>query len=173
MSAAAGGPRVRTGEGGDLPAILDIYNHYVRETSITFDLEEATPASRAGWMERFSEAGPHQLLVAEADGAVAGFAYSTPFRARPAYDVTVETTVYVRAAGVRRGVGRRLYETLFARLAGERLHRAVAGVTLPNEASVAFHRAMGFEEVGVLTEVGRKFGRYWDVMFLEKPLGPA
>ncbi|MFQ5843947.1 MAG: GNAT family N-acetyltransferase, partial [Planctomycetota bacterium] len=101
---------------------------------------------------------------------VVGYACSTPFRPKPAYRTSVETTVYVAPAATGRGVGGRLYQALFDALAGEELHRAYAGIVPPNPASVALHRRFGFHEVGVAREVGHKLGRYWDVAWFEKGL---
>ena len=99
-----------------------------------------------------------------------GYATSSPFRGRAAYDPSVETTVYVADGLTRRGIGSRLYHALFASLGKEDVHRAYAGITLPNPASLALHRRFGFQPIGVYDEVGRKFGRYWSVEWLEKKL---
>lgn len=161
---------IRTGHPKDLPEILAIYNHFVENTSFTFDLERRTLEERARWLEQFAETGRHRLLVAEDAGAVVGYASSTLFRRKAAYETTVETSVYVEPDSVRRGFGRALYSALFEALAGEDVHRAVAALALPNDASVTFHQSFGFREVGVFTESGRKFDRYWDIMWMEKSL---
>ncbi|MGZ4610458.1 MAG: N-acetyltransferase family protein [Actinomycetes bacterium] len=161
---------VRPGGLGDLPALTDIYNHYVRSGAATFDIAELTVEQRREWLLHYAESGPHRLLVAVVDGEVVGYATSGPFRAKPAYATSVETSVYCRADSTGRGLGRLLYGELFAALAGEDLHRAYAGVALPNDASVALHERAGFRAVGTYAEVGRKFGRYWDVRWFERAL---
>jgi phosphinothricin acetyltransferase len=159
---------IRRGEAADLPALTELYNHYVRETAITFDVEPYTPETRRPWFEGFAAHGRHQIWVAEQDGRVVGYACTHRFRPKAAYDTTAETSVYLEPAAVGRGLGRRLYERLFESLAGADLHRLVAGVTLPNPASVALHERLGFTSSGILREVGRKFDRYWDVLWMER-----
>jgi phosphinothricin acetyltransferase len=109
-------------------------------------------------------------VVAECAGEVLGYAYSSVFRARAAYDTTVETTVYVDRSAHRGGMGTALYADLFARLAREDVHRAIACIALPNDPSVALHERLGFRNLGSLEEVGRKFGKYWDIGWYQKSL---
>ncbi|MEG8281154.1 GNAT family N-acetyltransferase [Streptomyces sp. AHA2] len=164
--------QVRPGVEDDLEALTALYNHYVRETAITFDTAIFTPRERRPWLLSHPEDGPYRLMVATEPGTgrIQGYATSSPFRAKPAYATSVETTVYVAPDAGRRGIGTLLYEALFAALSGEDLHRAYAGVALPNEASVRLHERFGFQHVGTYREVGRKFGRYWDVAWYERPL---
>ena len=162
--------KIRAARQQDLPALTEIYNHYVRTTHITFDVEPRSPQDRREWFERHPERGPHRLIVAADADAVVGYATSEPFRERPAYRTSVETSVYLHPDATGRGIGTLLYGRLFDELAGEEVHRAVAAMTLPNDASLALHRRFGFMEVGTFTEVGYKLGRYWDVLWLEKPL---
>jgi phosphinothricin acetyltransferase len=172
-------PLVRAGAEADLEALTEIYNHYVRETSITFDTQPLTPAERRPWLHSHPEDGPYRLLVAQEadfppDGGsprLLGYATSSPFRPRPAYATSVETSVYLAPDAGGRGVGTLLYRHLFEVLAGEDLHRAYAGIALPNEASVRLHQRFGFTHIGTEREVGRKFGRFIDVSRHEKPLG--
>ena len=162
-------PRIRTATLQDLPALVDIYNHYVVETPITFDLQPFTVASRRGWFDEHAPGGRHQLLVAvDTDDAVLGYATTSRWRPKAAYDQTVESSVYCRANAVGRGIGSLLYGSLFEAMAKEPVHRIVAGATMPNDASVALHRRFGFRQVGVFTSVGYKFGKYWDVAWLER-----
>jgi phosphinothricin acetyltransferase len=154
----------------DLPRLTEIYNHYVIHTPITFDLEPYTVERRAAWFEQFAPAGRYRLLVAEVDGLVVGYAGTTRFRVKPAYDTTVETTVYSSAETVGKGIGRKLYTALFDALVDENIHRIVGGYTLPNSASARLHETFGFKRVGVFSEVGFKFGKYWDVAWTERPL---
>ncbi|MDX3236370.1 GNAT family N-acetyltransferase [Streptomyces sp. ME03-5709C] len=167
--------QVRPGGEEDLQALTDLYNHYVRETPITFDLEPLSPEQRRPWLLSHPEDGPHRLLVAHAtqpDGSkgLLGYATSSPFRPKAAYSTSVETSVYCAPAAAGRGVGTLLYTALFEALRGEDLHRAYAGIAQPNEASVRLHTRFGFHPLGVYGEVGRKFGRYWDVAWYEKDL---
>lgn len=164
--------QVRPGVEADLKALTDIYNHYVRETPITFDTTVFTPEERRPWLLSHPEDGPHLLKVAaEADSQeILGYATSSPFRAKPAYATSVEVTIYLAPHAGGRGVGTLLYEALFASLAGQDLHRAYAGIAQPNEASRRLHERFGFRHVGTYREVGRKFGRYWDVAWFEKEL---
>jgi phosphinothricin acetyltransferase len=161
---------VRAGRPEDLAALTEIYNHYVIHTPITFDTEAVTPEGRAEWMSHYGKAGPHRLLVAVADGVVAGYATSSRFRDKQGYATSVETTVYCRAGYIGQGIGSRLYAALFDALRPEDLHRAYAGITIPNDASESLHRRFGFTDLGTYHEVGRKFGAYWDVLWLEKRL---
>lgn len=165
------GPQLRQALPEDLPALTELYNHYIRTSPVTFDLEPFSVAARRPWFEGFAAAGRHRLWVSEGAGGVDGFACSRGFRPKAAYDTTVETTVYLAPDAVGRGLGRRLYEALFEALRGEDVHLAVAGVTLPNDASLALHRRFGFESVGIFREVGYKFERYWDVQWFQKELG--
>ncbi|MEU6099006.1 N-acetyltransferase family protein [Streptomyces sp. NPDC047079] len=164
--------QVRPGVEGDLRALTDIYNHYVRETPVTFDTAVFTPEERRPWLLSHPEDGPHRLMVAvdRESQEVLGYATSSGFRAKPAYATSVEVTVYLAPHATGRGVGTHLYGALFAALAGEDLHRAYAGIAQPNEASVRLHERFGFRHVGTYREVGRKFGRYWDVAWYEKEL---
>ena len=160
-------PIIRAATDRDLASITEIYNHYVVETPITFDLEPRTLDDRREWFRQFADQGPHRLLVAENDGAVAAYACSTRVRPKAAYDASVEVTVYVRPETKRRGLGSTLYTKLFDLLRDEGVHRAYAVITLPNEASVRIHEDFGFRHTGTLHEVGRKFDKYWDVAWYE------
>jgi phosphinothricin acetyltransferase len=159
---------VRGARADDVPRLAEIYNHYVLTTPITFDIDPVTVEERRRWFEQFSAAGRHRLFVAEQAGTVLGYAGSHQFRTKKAYDPTVETTVYCAPEAIGCGLGTLLYGALFDALAGEDIHLAVAGITLPNDASVALHERFGFRAAGVMHQVGRKFGRYWDVAWYEK-----
>jgi phosphinothricin acetyltransferase len=161
---------IRPANRADLLRLTEIYNHYVIHTPITFDLEPHTVERRAAWFEQFALTGRHRLVVAEEDGVVQGYAGTTRFRPKAAYDTTVETTIYSRHESVGKGIGRTLYAGLFDSLAGENVHRIVGGYTLPNAASAKLHEMFGFKSVGIFTEVGYKFGKYWDVAWTERPL---
>ncbi|MGD0144612.1 MAG: N-acetyltransferase family protein, partial [Rhizomicrobium sp.] len=159
---------IRRVEARDLAALLNIYNHYVTTTHISFDVEPRTLEQRRGWFDSFAEAGRHQCFVADRDGVAIGWASSGKFKDRAAYDTSVETSVYLAPGEGGKGLGRLLYGTLFDALAKEDVHRCFGGIALPNEASIGIHLAMGFRHVGTYTEVGRKFSRFWDVAWYEK-----
>lgn len=161
---------VRPATPGDLPRLTEIYNHYVINTAITFDIERFTIEQRRPWFASFSPKGRYRLLVVEEGGLVLGYAGSHSFRIKPAYDTTVETSIYCAPEATGRGLGTLLYGALFESIRNEDIHRLVAGITMPNDASVALHRRLGFREIGRFSENGRKFGRYWDVSWLERPL---
>jgi phosphinothricin acetyltransferase len=145
-------------------------NHYVRATPTTFDIEPLTPETARSWLDGFSATGRYQLFPAIDRQALLGYACSHEFRAKHAYEPSVETTVYCDPESTGKGLGSRLYGALFAALEGEDIHRAYAGITLPNPASVILHEAFGFRYIGTYSEVGRKLGRYWDVAWYEKRL---
>jgi phosphinothricin acetyltransferase len=159
---------VRRAEKRDVPALLEIYNYYVVNTHITFDLEPRTLEQRLGWFAVFGDAGRYQCFVAERGRAVTGWACSAPFKERAAYQTSVETSVYIAPDEVGRGLGSRLYRTLFGALGTADVHRAYGGISLPNEASVSLHERLGFSVAGIYREVGRKFGRFWDVAVYER-----
>jgi phosphinothricin acetyltransferase len=162
---------VRPAREEDLAAINDLYNHYVAETHITFDDEPVTMEARREWFGHYAQTGRHRLLVAVEGEDVVGFASSSRFRPKPGYLTSVETSIYLAPEATGKGAGSRLYTELFRSLEGEDLHRAYAGIALPNPASIALHERFGFKRVAMFTEQGRKFGRYWDVAWYEKPLG--
>ncbi|MGD0864404.1 MAG: N-acetyltransferase family protein [Rhizomicrobium sp.] len=162
---------IRRVEARDLAALLDIYNRYVTTTHISFDVEPRTLEQRRAWFDSFAETGRHQCFVADRGGVAIGWASSGRFKDRAAYDTSVETSVYLAPGEGGKGLGRRLYQTLFDALAKEDVHRCYGGIALPNEASIGVHLAMGFRRAGTYTEVGRKFGRFWDVAWYEKAMG--
>jgi phosphinothricin acetyltransferase len=162
---------IRRARAEDLDALLGIYNHYVANTHITFDVEPRTREQRKAWLDGFSDGGRKQCFVAVKAGQSIGWASSGPFKDRAAYDTSVETSVYLTPDEGGKGLGRRLYQTLLDALAKEDVHRAFGGIAQPNEASVGLHLAMGYRHVGTYSEVGRKFGKFWDVAWYEKPLG--
>jgi phosphinothricin acetyltransferase len=155
----------------DAAACAGIYAPNVTAGVASFEEEAPDAADMERRIAETSERYP--WLVAERDGAVAGYAYGTVHRARRAYRWVVEVTVYVDAARQGRGVGRELYEALLPLLARQRLHVAVAGITLPNDASVALHEAAGFRPVGIYRQFGYKFGAWHDVGWWQARLAPA
>lgn len=155
----------------DLPTLTEIYNYYILHTPITFDLQPYEPYGRRAWFEEHAATGRHRLLVAEDEhGHLLGYATSSRWRPKAAYDTTVESSVYCRHGETGRGTGTQLYAALFEAIAQHDVHRIVAGATMPNAASVALHERFGFTRVGEFAEVGRKFGKYWNVAWFERPM---
>jgi len=159
-----------SGLADDARACAAIYAPYVTGTVISFEAEPPTPEELARRIA--ASATSHAWLVAEApDGAVVGYAYGAPYSPREAYRWTVETTVYLAPDGPRRsGLGRTLYTALLDRLAERGYLRAIAGIALPNDASVGVHRALGFDEIGTLRRVGWKLGAWHDVLRMQLDL---
>jgi len=159
---------IAPGSTADLEAISGIYDHYVQTTAISFDIEPPTTSWRREWFARFDDHGRHRLLVARDDEEAIAYAASVPYRPRAAYGPSVETSVYVAPSHLGRGVGSALYGALLSELEREDVHRAYAGIAMPNPASVRLHERCGFRQAGYFTEQGRKFGRYWDVAWFER-----
>lgn len=161
--------KIRPAEAGDVPRLLEIYNHYVEHTHVTFDLEPVSLESRMKWFAGFSDQGPHRLFVASDGADLIGYASSGVFRSKPAYARSVETSIYLAHDRVGTGAGTALYTHLLDGLAAEpEAHRAYGGVAIPNEASLALHQRCGFKRVATFSEAGFKFGRYWDVTWFER-----
>ena len=165
--------KVRPATENDLKAINDVYNHYVAESHVTFDVLPTSLDERREWFTHYRTTGRHRLFVAADGERVVGYASSSRFRPKPGYLTSVETSVYLEPDATGKGAGSRLYEALFKSLEGEDVHRAYAGIALPNPGSIALHEKFGFKRVAHFTEQGRKFGRYWDVAWFEKPLEGA
>lgn len=160
---------IRPARVDDAPALLEIYNHEVRTSLVTFDLVERTEADQRAWIE--DRSGAHAVVVAEDDdGTVVGFGALSPYRERPGYSTTVEDSVYVHRDHRGRGVGRLLLAELVATARAHGFHALMAKVVGGHEASITLHVAAGFEVVGHEREVGRKFGRWLDVVLLERLL---
>jgi phosphinothricin acetyltransferase len=154
----------------DLPAITEIYNYFVANTVITFDTRLFRASDRLGWFHQFAAHGPHQIFVAAGAGnVIQGFAYSSAFRDKPAYERTVEVAIYLAPHADEQGIGSTLYGALFAALDAEPgLHRAIAMIAQPNPGSAALHEKFGFRGIGELSEAGFKFGRYVDILMMER-----
>lgn len=157
----------------DLEALTSIYNHYVRHSIATFDTTPFNPDARRTWLSHFAVGSPHQLWVAVRQGAILGYASSSQYRQKAAYDTSVETTIYLHPDHLGAGIGHHLYAHLFARLSLYGLHRAYAAIAQPNPASVALHESFDFKRVGTFSEAGQKFGGYHNVDWYEKSLGPS
>lgn len=152
---------IRRAAAADLPFIAAVMNHYIATSTCTFHLEPRTAEEYAAWFRDRTDF--HPVTVAQVDGAAAGFAYLSPWRPREAYRRSVEGSVYVHPERQRRGIGRALLADLVER-ARSRGHRTlIGGACTEAEASLALQRALGFRTVGVLKDVGYKFGRWLDV----------
>jgi len=159
---------IRAARGEDLGAITSITNYYIETSTIHFAFE---PLTRAALHEQWRAAGDRfPWLVAADAGEVIGYTKAGVWRGRAAYDWTAEVAVYVRTGAHRRGVGRGLYAELLAQLGRRGFRSAIAGITLPNEPSIALHRALGFASVGTVRDAGWKHGRWCDVEFWQKRL---
>ena len=161
-------PTIRPARCSDAPAMVEIYRPHVEQSWASFELVTPSADELAARVARAQ--AQHEWLVAEASGQVLGYAYGGTHRSREAYRFTVEVSAYLAASAQGRGVGAKLYEALFERLADLGYCNAVAGVTLPNDASVAFHERLGFTPVGVYHRIGFKFGAWRDVAWYERSL---
>jgi len=172
MSEAA---RIRPATAADAAALAAIYNHYVRHSVVTFETDVVTEAHMRARLAHLATAGLPWLVAVEPQDhdadAVVGYAYASTFKERAAWRHCLETSVYVAHDAHGRGLGRALYTELFAQLAAlsaeqsphAPIHTLIAGIALPNPASVALHEAMGMEPVGVVRQGGRKFDHWIDV----------
>ncbi len=160
---------IRAATEEDLPAILEIYNDAVLHSTASYDLEPSTLEQRAAWLAARKRQG-FPVLVAEVGGAVAAFGTYGTFREKPGYRHTVEHTVYVAPGYRRHGLGRALVAELVELARAQGKHAMVGAVDAENEGSLRFHLAMGFVEVGRFREVGHKFGRWLDLIFVERLL---
>jgi L-amino acid N-acyltransferase YncA len=160
--------RIRSATKADTPALLSIYRPIVETSATSFEIEAPSISEFSARIEK-ALAG-WQWLVAEQEGQCIGYAYGSAHRERPAYRWSVEVSAYVRPDRHRLGVGRTLYLRLFDELAQKGFCHAYAGITLPNDASVALHRRVGFEPIGIFKSVGRKFAKWHDVAWFQRTL---
>jgi len=156
---------IRTATESDLGAINAIYNYYVRQSTCTYQEEPDSLEERREWFRRHDD--QHPVIVAEAEGQVAGWGSLSAYHLRSAYRRTVENSVYVRHEHHRRGIGSRLLQELIVRARDERHHAIIAGIDAEQAASVALHAKFGFEKVGHFKQVGFKFNRWLDVIYME------
>ena len=159
---------VRPAGADDAEAILEIYNHQVLTSTATFDLVPRTIREQQRWLTERS--GAHAVVVAVADDRVAGFGALSPYRERAGYATTVEDSVYVAEGHQGQGVGRLLLEHLVETARNHGFHALMAKIVGGHERSIGLHRSCGFEVVGTEREVGRKFGRWLDVVLMERLL---
>ena len=159
---------IRMAERRDAAGIRAIYNHYVTESTALFDMVPRTLDEQVQWIDDHS--GGHPALVAELDGEIVGFGSLSVFRPRPAYATTVEDSVYLLPGHQGQGIGSRLLAELLRMASAHGFHAVIARITGENEASIRLHTACGFELVGTEREVGRKFGRWLDVVEMQRML---
>jgi phosphinothricin acetyltransferase len=164
---------IRAATAADIPAITAIYDHAVRHGTASFELDPPDAAEMARRRQVLVDGG-FPYLVAEADGAVAGYAYAGPYRPRPAYRWSVEDSVYVAPARQRRGVGRTLLDRLVAEAEARGFRQMIAVIgDSAQTPSIELHRAAGFRLIGTVESVGHKFGRWLDTVLMQRPLGPG
>ncbi len=171
-AATAGGmpaTSVRPSQPSDLAALREIYNYYVENSHATFDLQPKSKDERRAWLASFATPAHRCLSAVDTQGQVVGYACSGEFKAKPAYASSVEVSVYLHPNIVAKGVGQQLYNHLLPLIDAAGVHRAYAGIALPNPRSLRLHQQHGFTEIGHLSEAGFKFDRYWDVVWLQRP----
>ncbi|TAN19900.1 MAG: N-acetyltransferase family protein [Chitinophagaceae bacterium] len=159
---------IRLIETKDHKEILNIYGHYILNTSISFEYDIPSLAEFSKRIEKVISFYP--WLVAELNGQVVGYAYASRHRERKAYDWSAESSVYIREDAHRQGIAKKLYTALFQLISLQGIVNVYAGITLPNAKSESFHKAMGFSPVGVYHHVGYKFKKWHDVLWMEKEL---
>lgn len=163
--------RIRPATADDLPAIRDIYNHYVVHSTCTYQLEPDTEQDRRDWFHNRTDR--HPVTVAEEGGRALGWASLSPWKARAGYARSVEASVYVHHDHHRRGLGRALALDLIDRARALGHHTILGGACTTQAASIALQESLGFQKVAHLREVGFKFGRWLDVVYLQLILPPA
>ncbi|MCK7614127.1 GNAT family N-acetyltransferase [Roseibium sediminicola] len=161
---------IRDAKAEDVPAILALYNHAVRETTAAWTNREETLNDRLTWFEGRKNQGLPVIVAVNGEDKVVGFASYGPFRAKEGYRFTAEHTVYVDPAEHRKGIGRVLMNRLMEIAEGNGIHLLVGGVDGANSASIGLHQSLGFEVTGRLPQTGTKFGRWLDLVFLTKVL---
>jgi L-amino acid N-acyltransferase len=158
--------QIRTAQEQDLPAILEIYNDAIINTTAVYDYEPHTLEMRKQWF-RIKEAQGYPVFVAEENGWVVGFSSIGPWRAWAAYKYSVENSIYVAADQRGKGIGKKLLEPLIEAAKQLDLHAIIAGIDATNEVSINLHRSFGFTEAGQFKQVGYKFGRWLDLTFMQ------
>lgn len=159
---------IRLATTGDAEAIRAIYNEEVLTSTVTFDLVPRSEQDQIEWME--ARSGAHAVIVAVDEGAVVGFGSLSPYRPRPAYATSVEDSVYVHRDHQGRGVGSLILGGLVERAQQHGFHTVVGRIVGGHEASIGLHRSLGFDHVGTEREIGRKFGRWLDVVVMQRML---
>jgi phosphinothricin acetyltransferase len=160
---------IRPARADDLPVLVEIDNHHIAHGHATFDEEPFTVAERQPWFAQFALDGRHRLLVAtDAEDRPVGYAGTSAYREHRSFEATVVTSIYLAPGHLGQGIGTQLYERLFAELGDEDLRVVLAGIALPNEASVALHHRFGFVDVGVFEGYALKHGRPMSSLWLQR-----
>ncbi|HEU4743395.1 MAG TPA: GNAT family N-acetyltransferase [Meiothermus sp.] len=159
---------IRTASEADAGRIAEIYNWYVLNTTVSFETEAVSPQEMEKRIQERLER--YDWLVGESEGRIVGYAYYGSFRPRAAYNHTVEVTVYLEQASIGKGFGQALYRELIESAANRGFRELIGVIALPDRGSIALHRKMGFREIGVLEQVGHKFGQYIDVALWQKSI---
>lgn len=157
---------IRPADLADAARVVAIYNYYIETSHATFEIEPVSAGEMENRMRGISRGG-YPFLVCENEGEIVGYAYGQPYKSRAAYRHSTEVSVYIRNGFGGQGIGKMLYDRLFPEIFKGDYHAIVAGVSLPNDASVRLHEAYGFEKVAHFREVGFKFGRWIDVGYWE------
>ena len=160
---------IRTATAADSEALARIYNHYIRETVITFEENDISPQEMTNRVAAVVALSLPWLVAVSGD-VIVGYAYATKWRERSAYRFSVESTVYLDHGSIGQGIGTQLYRELLTVLRAKSLHTVMGGIALPNDASVALHERLGFAKVAHFKEVGFKFGRWVDVGYWQLAL---
>jgi phosphinothricin acetyltransferase len=159
---------IAPGTEGDLPGIVEILNHTAANSCASFDTRPISVADRRDWFAQFALTGPYRLVVARRDDQIVGFACSRRYRDHEAFRETVEVGIGLEVSCRGQGLGSALYSTLFESLADEPVHVILAGIAIPNDASVALHRKFGFTEVGTFREYAVKNGRHVSSLWMQR-----
>ena len=160
---------IRTVTKQDAQAIVDIYNHYVENTVITFEEESINVSEMLKRIEKVTDSNLPWLVIEE-NNSLLGYAYATPWKARSAYRFSVEATVYLGPKEQGKGLGTQLYQTLFSELKQKSIHSVLGGITLPNPASIALHEKLGMTKVAHFHQIGRKFDQWLDTGYWQLTL---
>ncbi|MDR0297593.1 MAG: GNAT family N-acetyltransferase [Streptococcaceae bacterium] len=161
--------RFRLAKVADAATLLAIYAPYIEKTAITFEYELPSVAEFGQRIEKTLEDFPY-LVAADNSGKILGYAYAGRYRERKAYDWVVELSVYVAEEAQSQGVGKALYQRLFALLKKQNYQRAYACITSPNPSSIAFHEAFGFHLIGLMEKSGYKFDKWWGITWMDLAL---
>ena len=161
---------VRNAIVSDLPMIIDIRNYYILNTKALFESEPSSFQERLTWFNRYQNKGAYQIWVAEEVDRILGYAFSSPYRSGDSFNYTIETSIYLDPSATGKGIGSLLYDRLFEDLKNEDIHTALAGIALPNDASVALHKKFGFQEIGIFKEYAQKNGKFINSIWLQKML---
>ncbi len=161
---------IRYAEPNDLPGIVDIINYYNANGISTFDSRQYSTKEKLSWFDQFDNSSPYKLIVARADTRISGYTSSIIYRDKEVFSRTIETGIYVHPEQSGMGIGSQLYEFLFQELSRHQLHRAVAGVALPNEASINLHKKFGFREIGKFDEYAYFKDRFISSIWLQREI---